>query len=72
MARKIAVDLLRKHQGELGVWRRRKTDESGGYEQVFDTLLNFDFEVTTRVVLGDSKGGGAIYQIMIPGEDDVK
>jgi len=69
MARKIAADLLRQHQGELGIWKRRKIDNSRGYEQVFETLLNFDFEVSTRVIFGDAKGGGAIYQIMIPGED---
>ena len=64
MARKISPDLLSEHQGELGVWKKRKIDE----EAVFETLLNFNFEITTRVVLGRAKGSGAIYRIHIPSE----
>ena len=67
MARKISQDLLSEHQGELGIWKKKKSIE----EPVFEALLNFNFDISTRVVLRGtkSKGSGAIYKIHVPGED---
>jgi len=72
MSRKIAVDLLKLHQGELGIWKRRKVNDSGNSQLVFDTLLNFNLEVIAKVTLGGAagaRGSGAIYRILIPGEE---
>ena len=64
MARKISADLLKLHEGELGVWKKRKVGDTE--EAVFETLLNFDFDILAKVVF--ARGSGAIYKITIPGD----
>ena len=66
MARKVSVDLLKSYQGELGIWKQRKTKDSD--DATFETLLNFNFEIEAKVVLGSTRGSGTIYRILIPGE----
>lgn len=64
MARKVSPELLELHQGELGIWRRKKDREPE-----FETLMNFSFEIAAKVTLGRAMGSGAIYTIHVPGKE---
>ena len=47
MARKeVSPELLVEHQEEVGIWKSTKKGKE------FDALLNFNFDVTTKVSLG--------------------
>ena len=63
MARKVSPELLAEHQGELGIWKSTKKGRE------FDALLNFNFDVTTKVSLGEQLGSGAVYVVRVPGEE---
>ena len=63
MARKVSPKLLVEHQGELGIWKSTKKGKE------FDALLNFNFDVTTKVSLGEQLGSGAAYVVRVPGEE---
>lgn len=63
MARKVSPELLAEHQGELGIWKSTKKGKE------FDALLNFNFDVTTKVSLGEQLGSGAVYVVRVPGEE---
>jgi len=54
-ARKVSVELLKKSNGELGIYK-------GDY---FEALLNFDFEIVCKVTRG---GSGAVYRVQLAGE----
>jgi len=68
MARKISPELLEKYEGELSIWKTKKT-ANGEREQRFDTIMNFDFEIVYRVSFGAGNGSGTVYNIQIPGEN---
>ena len=57
-------DQLELHQGELGIWKRKKDKEP-----VFETLMNFSFDIAAKVTLGKPMGSVAIYTIHVPGEE---
>ena len=59
MARKVKPECLVNVSGELGIKKK----------QSFETLLNFDFDVSCRVSLGSQLGSGAVYTVRIPGEE---
>ena len=50
MARRVSPELLVEHQGELGIWKSTKKGKG------FGVLLNFNFNVTTKVDLGEQLG----------------
>ncbi len=48
---------------ELGVLKGPKGDK-------FEVLLNFDFDIITRVFMGEQSGSGAVYRVYTPGEEE--
>ena len=54
MAQKVSPELLVEHQGELGIWKSTKKGKG------FDVLLNINFNVTTKVDLGEQLESRAV------------
>ena len=58
-ARKVSPEALIKRDGELGVMKGDK----------FEAMLNFDFEILSKVSLGTRAGSGTVYEVKIVGEE---
>ena len=53
-AQKVSPELLVEHHGELGIWKSTKKGRE------FDVLLNFNFNVMTKVDWGEQLGSRAV------------